>query len=76
MFVLIFSLAISVPWFLYLMNSVRIANTFLLTENKFPKVIDCPYCFERIGLEDDERNKKIAICPSCAATISKQTVAT
>ena len=71
-----FSLGFSFIWLLYLNNSIRVANTYLFTENKFPKVIDCPFCFERIGLEDDERNKKIAICPSCGATISKQTVAT
>lgn len=71
-----FSLGFSFIWLLYLNNSIRVANTYLFTENKFPKVIDCPFCTERMALEKDERIKKIAICPSCGTTISKQTVAT
>ena len=75
-FEIIGSLSFSIIWLLYLTNSIRVANTFLFSENKLPKFIDCPFCNDRIEIEEEERINKVALCPSCATTISKNTVAT
>lgn len=71
LFVTISSLGISIIWLSYLTKSVRVANTYLFTENKFPRIFDCPLCFERIEVDNHERIKKVAVCTACSGTISK-----
>lgn len=75
LFVIVTSLSIGLLGLLYLTKSVRVANTYLFSENKFPRIFQCPLCFEKIEVENYERIQKVAVCPACSGNISNQIIA-
>jgi hypothetical protein len=64
----------SIPWFFYFNFSKRVNNTYLFNGTKMPKIFQCPFCLEKLELDNEEREAQEIVCPNCNKTISEKTM--
>jgi len=67
----IIAIPLPLAFYMYLVKSKRVQNTFMFSGTKLPATIQCPFCLEKLQLEDSERIAKEAICPECNNHISQ-----